>query len=138
MEKGIKIEYENGYVEIGESKSQDGDDCVAVIKNDGLAGRKFTMSKESFVKIISQLLVDSVDESIKVSDMGAKKGTFHSTIVRREALVSALIKNESFEDFVERCNTIASSLLSQGYAVNTPEYIDENTAVINYWVEWRA
>lgn len=148
MENGIKIEYENGYVEIDNAKFPDEDKCVTIIKKDSLAGRRFTMSKESFAKIISQLLVDSVDESTKVSDIDTKQGTFHSTIVRRETFSSSKEitedvrvinrKTESFEDFVERCNTVASSLLYQGYAVNTPEYINENTAVINYWVEWRA
>ena len=144
MKNKIKIEYENGYVEIGDTKHPDEDRCVTIIKRDGLAGRRFTMSKETFAKIINQVLVNSVDESIKVSDVDANKGTFHSTIVRRETFSSSKDttcinrKTESFEDFVERCNAVASSLLSQGYAVNTPEYTNENTAVINYWVEWRA
>lgn len=144
MKNRIKIEYENGYVEIGDTKNPDEDECVTIIKKDGLAGRRFTMSKETFAKIINQVLVNSVDESIKVSDVDANKWTFHSTIVRRETFSSSKDitginrKTESFEDFVERCNAVASSLLSQGYAVNTPEYTNENTAVINYWVEWRA
>lgn len=144
MENRIKIEYENGYVEICDAKNPDEDGCVTIIKKDELAGRRFTMSKESFANIINQVLVNSVDESIKVSDVDANKGTFHSTIVRRETFSSSKDttginrKTESFEDFVERCNAVASSLLSQGYAVNTPEYTNENTAVINYWVEWRA
>lgn len=148
MKNRIKIEYENGYVEIGDTKNPDEDECVTIIKKDGLAGRRFTMSKETFAKIINQVLVNSVDESIKVSDVDANKGTFHSTIVRRETFSSSKDitedvrvinrKRESFKDFVDRCNAVSSSLLSQGYAVNTPEYINENTAVINYWVEWRA
>lgn len=148
MKNRIKIEYENGYVEIGDTKNPDEDECVTIIKKDGLAGRRFTMSKETFAKIINQVLVNSVDESIKVSDVDANKGAFHSTIVRRETFSSSKNitedvrvinrKRESFEDFVDRCNAVSSSLLSQGYAVNTPEYINENTAVINYWVEWRA
>lgn len=148
MKNRIKIEYENGYVEIGDTKNPDEDKCVTIIKKDGLAGRRFTMPKESFAKIINQVLVNSVDESIKVSDIDAKKGSFHSTIVRRETFSSSKYitedvrvinrKTESFKDFVDRCNAVSSSLLSQGYAVNTPEYINENTAVINYWVEWRA
>lgn len=144
MKNRIKIEYENGYVEIGDTKKPDEDKCVTIIKKDGLAGRRFTMSKETFAKIINQVLVNSGDESIKVSDVDANKGAFHSTIVRRETFSSSKDntginrKTESFEDFVERCNAVASSLLSQGYAVNTPEYTNENTAVINYWVEWRA
>ena len=149
MENEIKIKYKDGYIKISETKNPHDDNSVTVIKKDRLARRQFTVSNESFVKIISQLLVDSVDgESIKVSDLDSKEGTFHSTIVRRETFSSSKDitedirvinrKTESFEDFVERCNAVASSLLSQGYAVNSPEYINEKTAVINYWVEWRA